>query len=73
MDHIWWLVCDGRPGAENLKSFPFKNTKCKEFKAIDRPLKATSILGKLGLYEPAPEMDTKHREVNFRPPVKWEE
>lgn len=33
MSHIWWWSCCERPAMENLKSFPFKRTKCASFVA----------------------------------------
>lgn len=71
MPHISWWECSVKAGVQNLTTFPFRNTKCKAFE--EKPvLKTTSILSP-GVYEPPLRMDTKHREVNFRPPVKWEE
>jgi hypothetical protein len=31
MPHIFWYECKVVPSAANLKSFPYKNTKCKKF------------------------------------------
>ena len=31
--HIWWWECRARPAMENLRSFPFKDTKCASFEA----------------------------------------
>ena len=31
MPHIYWYECAARPGMANLRNFPFRNTKCKEF------------------------------------------
>lgn len=31
MPHIWWWECGRNPHYALLKSFPFKNTKCKDF------------------------------------------
>ena len=32
---IWWWECNARPGLANLKSFPFRDTKCKSYEAKD--------------------------------------
>lgn len=34
LSHIWWWSCGARHGMENLRSFPFQNTKCKAFTPI---------------------------------------
>ncbi len=31
LQHIWWWECDSRPGVQNLTSFPFKRTKCRDW------------------------------------------
>lgn len=28
MPHICWFECNARPGIENLRQFPFRNTQC---------------------------------------------
>lgn len=33
MPWIWYYVCKKRGGMSNLKSFPFHNTKCKQFES----------------------------------------
>jgi len=35
LPHIWWWDCKKRPGFAALRSFPFKNTKCKDFEVSD--------------------------------------
>ena len=44
MPHIWWWECTERPAMANLRSFPFKSTKCKSFERDDRPAKSGFIL-----------------------------
>lgn len=41
MPHIWWWECSARPAMANLKSFPFSNTKCKDFKCPSPPDKSS--------------------------------
>jgi len=36
LPHIWWWECLAKPAMPNLKSFPFRNTKCKSFEASSR-------------------------------------
>lgn len=31
MSWIWWYKCTERPSMENLASFPFHQTKCRDF------------------------------------------
>jgi hypothetical protein len=31
LSHIWGWKCEAKPNMSNLKSFPFKRTKCKSF------------------------------------------
>ena len=31
MSWIWWYSCCERPSMENLSSFPFHQTKCRDF------------------------------------------
>ena len=39
MPHIFWYECTAQPGMENLRSFPFKATKCTKFKQREKPVK----------------------------------
>ena len=48
MPHIWWWECSARPSMENLKSFPFRRTKCSSWEPVHR--RASNKRG-LGLAE----------------------
>lgn len=37
MPHIWWWECRANKGMENLKSFPFTNTRCRHFYQKTQP------------------------------------
>ncbi len=38
MPWVFWYECKAKPFVENLRSFPFQNTRCKEFKRREKPL-----------------------------------
>jgi len=38
MPHIFWFECEAKPHVSNLTSFPFKATRCKEFKQREKPM-----------------------------------
>lgn len=48
MPHIWWWECGSHPGYENLRSFPFESTKCRDFIPRAKPLRPS-------LFDKSPE------------------
>jgi len=45
MPHIWWWTCLYQESRANLKSFPYRRTKCKGF--VAKPLDSPTSRGML--------------------------
>lgn len=65
MPHIWWWECLATNSA-NLRSFPFRRTKCPHWRAAVRPLKPDldDLLRQRELEErltPSPALKTGHK------------
>ena len=47
MPHIFWFECSAKPHVANLKSFPFRATRCEEFQQREKPVQSSQLLSEL--------------------------